>query len=126
MNRILALFRTCGGPRIPLPHDFYKDLDWFVCFFPHFNGVACLKKDPIDDSQELYLDACLKGMGVVWQTRFYATPIYEVPRAHKNPPRNAQFCDNIESMGLLFAITIHCDKMSVVQVVGSGKTRTNS
>ena len=43
VNRILALFRTCRGPRIALTHDFYQDLDWFVRFLPHFNGVTCLK-----------------------------------------------------------------------------------
>ena len=80
VNRILALFRACSGTRIALTHDFHQDLDWFIRFLPHFNGVTCLKKEPIiDNSQELYLDACLTGMGAVWWNRVYATPIFEIP-----------------------------------------------
>ena len=44
VNRIVALLRTCGGPRIARTHDFYKDLYWFVCFLLHFNDVKCLKR----------------------------------------------------------------------------------
>ena len=79
VNHILALLRTCRGPKIALTQDFYQDLDWFSRFLPHFNGVTCLHKIPIDSSQGLYLDACLTGMGAVWRNRVYVTPIYEIP-----------------------------------------------
>ena len=65
VNCILALFRTCKGPKIALTQEFHQDLDWFVRFLPHFNGITCLHKVPVDSSQELYLDACLTGMGAV-------------------------------------------------------------
>ena len=128
VNRILALSRACGGPRIALTHDFHQDLDWFVRFLPHFNDVTCLKKDPIDNSQELYLDACLTGMGAVWRNRVYTTPIYEIPGFELA-------ITHLEMLNFVVAlriwgpfwkhstIKIFYDNMSVVQVVGSGRTR---
>ena len=128
VNRILALFRTFKGPKIALTQEFHQDLDWFAHFLPHFNGITCLNKAPVDSSQELYLDACLTGMGAVWRNRVYATPIYEIP--------GFQFAiAHLEMLNLVIAlkiwgkfwrhsaITFFCDNMAVVQVVGSGRTR---
>ena len=128
VNRILALFRACSGPKITLTQEFHQDLDWFLRFLPHFNGVTCLKKDPIDNSQELYLDACLTGMGAVWCNRVYATPIFEIPGFELTITHleMLNFVIALKVWGRFFehsAITIFCDNMSVVQVVGSGKTR---
>ena len=128
VNRILTLFRAYSGPRIALTHDFHQDLDWFIRFLPHFNGVTCLKKEPIDNSQELYLDACLMGMGAVWRNRVYATPIFEIPgfKLTITHLEMLNFVIAFKVWGRFWehsAITIFCDNMSVVQVVGSGKTR---
>ena len=80
VNRILALFRSHAvGRRIQLTGEFYQDLDWFVKFLPHFNGVTYISRKLIDESQSLYLDACLTGMGAVWRDRVYATPIVQIP-----------------------------------------------
>ena len=66
VNRILVLFRShISGRRIQLTGEFYQDLDWFVKFLPHFNGITYISKKPFDESQSLYLDACLTGMGAI-------------------------------------------------------------
>ena len=80
MNRILALFRShTSGKRIRLTGEFYQDFDWFIVFFPHFNGVTYIPKNPIDENQSLYLDACLTGIGAIWRDRVYATPVIQIP-----------------------------------------------
>ena len=79
VNRILVLFQShISGRRIQLTGEFYQDLDWFVKFLPHFNGVTYISKKPIDESQSLYLDACLTGMRAIWRDRVYATPIVQI------------------------------------------------
>ena len=40
-----SLLIAYRGPRIALTHDFYQDLDYFVRFLPHINGVR--KKTPL-------------------------------------------------------------------------------
>ena len=74
MNRILALFRSSPGKRIHLTNEFHQDINWFLKFLPLYNGITCIKKPPIEAQDTLYLDACLTGMGAVWQNRVYATP----------------------------------------------------
>ena len=79
VNRILALFRSHISGRIRLTGEFYQDLDWFIVLLPHFNGVTYISKHPIDESQSLYLDACLTGMGAIWRNMVYATPVIQIP-----------------------------------------------
>ena len=51
VNRILAFFRSHAvGKRIQLTGEFYQDLDWFVKFLPHFNGVTYISRKLIDES----------------------------------------------------------------------------
>ena len=38
-----------------------------------------MDKPQIDDTQSLYLDACLTGLGAVWRDRFYATQAPQIP-----------------------------------------------
>ena len=80
INRILHLFPSNSHLRkIQLTPDFHKDIQWFLEFLPSFNGVSYIHKPSIDDSQSLFLDACLTGMGAVWRDRVYATPIHSCP-----------------------------------------------
>ena len=70
------------------------------------------------------------GMGAVWQNRVYATPIYEIPGFELTITHleMLNFVIALKVWGPFrkhFAITIHCDNICVVQVVGSGKTRDN-
>ena len=45
VNRMLFLFRqNHDKKKIKLSPDFFKDLDWFIQFLPHFNGKVLYKK----------------------------------------------------------------------------------
>ena len=76
VNRILALFRKNHGSRkIKLTKDFYQDIDWFLCFLSTFRGSTKIFKPEITNSQSLHIDACLTGVGGIWDERVYAAPI---------------------------------------------------
>ena len=78
INRILELFRKNSHlQKIKLTEEFHKYILCFFTFFPTYNGISYIKKTEIGDSQSLFLDASLTGMGVVWQDRVYATPIHD-------------------------------------------------
>ena len=82
----------------------------------------------VDDTQSLFLDASLTGLGAVWRDRVYATPVREIPGF-------VLTIVHLEMFNVLLAlrvwgqhwrhssIKIFCDNHSVVQVVKNGKTR---
>ena len=129
INRILAVFRNNSHARtIPLSEAFHKDIQWFLKFLPSYNGISYITKEPIDNQQSLYLDACFMGMGAVWRDRVYATPIH-----------NCEDLDlkiiHLQMLNIIIAlrtwgtlwrhsnIKIFCDNLGVVQVVRTGKTK---
>ena len=76
----------------------------------------------------LHVDACMTGIGGIWNGRVYAAPV----------PTYVDFQPNIthlEMLNVLIAlrlcakdwagslVTLHCDNLVVVQVVNSGKIR---
>ena len=72
INRILDLFRSNAHLRkIHLTSDFHKDIQWVLAFLPSFNGISYISKPNVDDSQSLFLDACLTGKAAVWRDRVY-------------------------------------------------------
>ena len=76
INRILTLFRQSSHKkRIRLTSDFMSDIDWFITFLPHFNGVTFFKKAPILGNHTLFLDASLTGLGVSGPIEF-TVPLY--------------------------------------------------
>ena len=129
VNRILSFFReSSGAKRIHLTQEFFMDLDWFITFLPRFSGSSKIFKSDIRQMNSLNVDACLKGVGGVWNNRVYAAPV----------PTYANFQPNIthlEMLNIMIAlrlwatdwagssVTFHCDNLAVVQVVNSGKTR---
>ena len=104
------------------------DLNWFICFLPKFSGSAKIFKSDILEGNSLHVDACMTGIGGIWNNRVYAAPV----------PAYVDFQPNIthlEMLNILIAlrlwaqewagssVTFHCDNLAVVQVVNSGKTR---
>ena len=129
INRILAIFRNNSHARtIPLSIAFHRDIQWFLRFLPLYNGISYIAKEPIDNHQSLYLDACLTGMGAVWRDRVYATPIHNCGDLELK-------IIHLEMLNIVIAlrtwgtwwshsnIKIFCDNLGVVQVVRTGKTR---
>ena len=131
VNRILALFRSHDtGKRIHVTGEFYQDIDWFVKFLPHFNGVTYISKKLIDDSQSLYLDACLTGMGAVWRDRVYATPIVQIPNFILTIVHLEMLKLNVVIALRTWArcwqhtrVVFFCDNLAVVHVVETNRTR---
>ena len=129
INRILALYReNSHKKRIRLTADFMADIEWFITFLPHFNGVTFFKKVPISDNHTLHLDASLTGMGAVWSNRVYSTPVFQIPNFELK-------IVHLEMLNIVIALRawgkywkhsqvhIHCDNMAVVQVVTSSRTK---
>ena len=79
LNRILQLFRTSTGRTISLSESFYQDIDWFIRFLPSFNEVAYIQRDMMTHANSLYLDAFLTGIGGVWASRVYTSPLHLLP-----------------------------------------------
>ena len=60
VNRILTVFRKHHDKsKILISEEFRQDIQWFITFLPHFNGVTILKKEPIRNCNTLYIDASL-------------------------------------------------------------------
>ena len=129
INRILTLFRdNSHTKRIKLTKEFFQDIDWFIAFLPSFSGETKIFKNDIRSLSTLHIDACLTGVGGIWDNKVYAAPI----------PKFENFCPTItplEMINVLIAlrlwaklwahsmVTVHCDNLAVVQVINSGKTR---
>ena len=126
LNRMLQLLRKYHGQaRIHLNPEFHRDLRWFDRFLPLYNRVS-LYDHPKTDHQ-VHLDACLRGLGVVWQNLIYHLPI---PLGFKGLN-----IVHLEMLNILVAvkvfcthwkgknILIHCDNFAVVNVLRSGRAR---
>ena len=129
MNRMLQLFRSKGHKKIiKLLVDFFADLQWFVRFLTEFNGVTLINKPLVDGCENIHLDACLDGIGAVWEDRCYAS---RIPTFYDFVPH----ITHLEMINLVVAMTvwgkfwkncsvnINCDNIAVVHVANSGRTR---
>ena len=101
------------------------DIDWFLTFIPKFSGSAKIFKPNIEEATSLHIDACLTGVGGIWNNRLYAAPV----------PTFINFDPTITHLEMVLvalwlwakfwvssSVIFHCDNMVVVQVVASGKT----
>ena len=126
VNRILSLFRyNSHKSRIQLTQDFFRDIQWFLKFFPAFNGITFFRKSPIPRLDSLHLDACL---GAIWNHRVYSTPIIPIPNFTLG-------IVHLEMWNIVIAlrmwghlwchssIQIFCDNLAVVQVMNTYKTK---
>jgi len=133
VNRILKVLRE--SPKkgyIELDVSFFKDIQWFVQFMKAFNGTVYYNKQLLPPVTELYLDACLTGMGGNFQNYVYACPI----NRHTNI-NNVDLIVHLEMLNILIALrlwvshfkskrlVIYCDNLAVVYILQSGKTRDN-
>ena len=129
VNRILDLFRkNFHSKNIKLTQQFFKDIDWFLTFLPHFNGRTFFDKSITHVSHDLFLDACLSGVGALWKDRVYASPVQDI--LNFSPT-----IVHLEMINLVIALrmwgkywansvaTAHCDNIVVVQVVDNSRTR---
>ena len=129
INRMVTLFRANSKARkIVLTADFHKDLNWFLNFLPSFNGVTYLRKSQIVNNHSLHIDASLTGLGGIWNNEVSSTPVFDLF------PGDLKIV-HLEMLNLVIALRVwakkwthsvvkfYCDKISVVQVVRTGRTR---
>ena len=129
VNHILATFRqNCHKNRFKISTEVKQDIHWFIRFLPQFNGKAILVKSPIQQPHTLQIDASLTGLGGVWGSRVYTTPIYPIPTFEMG-------IVHWEMFNILLALRVwgdhwkhslvrfYCDNLAVVQVVQTSKTK---
>ena len=127
-NRILQLLRsTPHTGRISLNASFYKDINWFIKFMDLFNGVAKIHRKE-EQFTEVFVDACLEGIGAYTQGHVYYS---KIPECYKL----SLTIVHLEMLNVLVAfrvwglrwqdkkIRIHCDNAAVVQVLNRGCSR---
>ena len=126
LNRMLDTLRAhFGRDNINLDQNFHRDLNWFIKFLPHFNGVAFFNHLPF--SMTIELDACLQGLGAICRNQVYAV---KIPKNFEN-----YSIVHLEMLNILVALRIwcqqwaahrillKCDNQAVVSVLNSGKTQ---
>ena len=124
LNRMLQTLRSnYGQTTIKLDPEFHRDLRWFERFLPLYNGVSLYDHKKCD--HQVYLDACLHGLGGVWQNL-----VYHLPITYGYKSLNIA---QLEMVNILVALKIfcrhwagkcvmvHCDNQAVVCVLQSGK-----
>ena len=130
VNRILATLREApdNGP-INLTREFQRDMAWFNAFLPHFNGKVYFDKLTKPPITNLYVDACLTGMGGSWGSRVYALPVQTISYL----PINCSIV-HLEMVNVFIALNlwksdlkgrnviIYCDNMAVVSTLTSGRS----
>jgi len=130
VNRMLFLLRLAPNNKpITLTSSFHRDLSWFIKFLYQFNGKVIFDKTRAKPANQVYLDACLTGMGGCFGSLVYH---------HKLPPHLVLDEDihitQLEMLNVLLALRlwapklahssllIHCDNLAVVIVCQSGRT----
>ena len=125
LNRMLDTSRAhFGRDNINLDQNFHRDLNWFIKFLPHFNGVIFFNHVPFRMTIEL--DACLQGLGAICRNQVYAV---KIPKNFEN-----YSIVHLKMLNILVALRIwcqqwathrillKCDNQAVVSVLNSGKT----
>ena len=69
VNRLLNTLRGATG-RIKLREDTKKRIELVCTILSHFNGIVLLENDK--PQVEIFVDACLTGMGAYWEGNVYA------------------------------------------------------
>ena len=126
LNRMLQTLRSnCGNASIKLDAGFHRDLRWFDRFLPLYNGVSLYDHKTCD--HQVHLDACLQGLGGVWQNY-----VYHLPISYGYKGLNIA---HLEMVNILVAlkvfcrqwtkkcVLIHCGNQAVVYVLQSGRAK---
>ena len=128
VNRILQLLRSCPqAGSIKLNDAFFRDIQWFRSFMHTFNGITKILGHS-EGCKNLYVDACLTGIGTFVDGQVYHC---EIPHCYRLSLTIVHFemlnvMVALRLWGKLWAnssITVHCDNAAVVSVLNSGSSR---
>ena len=69
VNRLLNILQKAAS-RMPVTDDMTMNLNWFIQFLSQFNGKVMLlaRRSRVN----MFVDACLTGMGAIWENNIYA------------------------------------------------------
>ena len=91
------------------------DIDWFLTFLPHFSGSAKIYEVPIDQGSSLCIDACITGVGGIWNNRVYA--------AHVSTSTDFQLAiGHLEMLNILVALRLWAKSWALLSVTFYGVT----
>ena len=131
VSRMLDTLRSAPDRgRFMLDDNFQRDLQWFANFLPSYNGRNLMEYAGIDTTDLcLEVDACLTGVGGVFEHEFY----------HASIPSDIPLCQyhitHLEFLNILIAVKVwkhrftghhvrvNCDNMASVYVLNSGRSR---
>ena len=131
VSRMLNFLRTMPKDQVvPLPYEFYKDVNWWRIFAPKYKGVSVMFLEEWSCPDEVAAsDACLSGCGGICNNFFFHT---EFPHAilNLNLHINALELLTIVVCSKLWGhfwtgkrIIFNCDNEVSVMVINSGKAR---
>ena len=127
ISRLLEALRAAKGTYININADMKADFRWFQEFCRNWNGKSYIPESI--PSRDIYVDACLTGIGASDGVQAYAGQIAPI----SDPACNIT---EVEALNVIVAlqtflstadrgkhVRIHCDNMAAVQVLQSGRAR---
>ena len=123
--RLLEALRATKGRFLNVNADMRADFRWFLEFGENWNGRSYIPD--IEPSRDIYVDACLSGIGASDGKSAYAKQVANIEDGANN-------ITELEAINVVVAlhtmlseqdrathVRIHCDNLAVVQVLQSGK-----
>ena len=99
VNRLLNKLRQTTT-RVKVCDGMRKDLAWFTQFLLRFNGKIMFSQAKTE--YDAFVDACLTGMGAIWNDNAYAVSRHLVATWHLN-------ITQLEMLNVLIALRVFCD-----------------
>ena len=102
VNRLLEALREASTNFITVNDTISRDLKWFLKFLPSFNDTATYKYQNTVQTHMLAIDACLEGVGGVYNNQVYTGVLPNVWKSYShmsNTFRDDKYCGSIQSMG---------------------------
>ena len=128
INRILKVLRSCPAKgKYSIPIDMFKDIRWFTVFLQDFNGTINIHRQP-NFTENIYVDACLTGVGAKYKDIVYFCEIPEFLRIAGSIVHfeAINILVTIRMWSQLFqdkSIIIWCDNWAVVNAFNNSKIR---
>ena len=127
VSRLLETLRQAKGRHINVNADMRADFRWFIEFCADWNGKAYIPKSQPD--RDIYVDACLSGIGATDGHRAYAGQVAPVHDGAVN-------ITELEAANVVVAlhtmlsqrdagshVRVHCDNSATVSVFQTGKAK---
>ena len=108
---------------------FKRDVDFFVCSLPDFNGVRMLVKRDVECQELLQLDARLSSCGAFNGAQFYSEEFPRSLREKEHPIARLELLNVVIAVKLWAQdwrhkrVHIYCDNMNACTAMRTGRSR---